>query len=97
MANKEQPVERERSWLTRPGELYFPGDALPQPDVVEKNSDSVWALWTDVVEGENAGQGRGETDSPPEKDFTETVPIDLDAMAPTQLIDLPDLPKDDKK
>ncbi len=101
MANKEQSAERERSGLTRPGELYFPGDALPQPDVVEKNSDSVCALWSDVVEGESAGEDKdksqGETNNPPDKDFVETVPIDLDAMALTQSMDLPELPKDDKK
>lgn len=91
MANKAKPAERGPSGLTRPGELYVHGDALPQPEVVEKNSDSVWALWSDVVEGGSAAT------RPPEKDFSETVPMDLDAMAPTQLMDLPDFPKDDKK
>lgn len=24
---------------------------MPVPDVIEKNSDSVWALWSDAVKG----------------------------------------------
>ena len=28
---------------------YVPGDAIPVPDVIEKNSESVWALWSDAV------------------------------------------------
>ncbi len=36
---------------TVPAQLdtYLPGDKLPEPDVVEKDSDSVWALWSDAV------------------------------------------------
>lgn len=30
---------------------YMPGDLLPVPEVIEKNSDSVWALWSDAVKG----------------------------------------------
>lgn len=38
---------------TVPGqpEPYVPGDAIPVPDVIEKDSESVWALWSDAVEG----------------------------------------------
>jgi hypothetical protein len=38
---------------TVPGQLepYMPGDAIPVADVIEKNSESVWALWSDAVEG----------------------------------------------
>jgi hypothetical protein len=32
-------------------DTYIPGDALPVPEVIEKNSDSVWALWSEAVEG----------------------------------------------
>ena len=28
---------------------YVPGDAIPVPDVIEKDSESVWALWSDAV------------------------------------------------
>ena len=76
-------MQRPASGLTRPGELYLPGDALPLPEVVEKNTDSVWALWSDVVEGEKKKPVA-------DKDFKETVPLDLDAMEPTQLMDLPE-------
>jgi|GEM_PF-1120980 len=95
MANKAKPAERVLSGLTGLGELYVPGDALPQPDVVEKNSDSVWALWSDVVEGEVVVEG--ESESPPDQDFSETAPMDFESMDPTQLMDLPELPKDNKK
>lgn len=32
-------------------DVYHPGDAIPVPDVIEKDSDSVWAMWSDAVEG----------------------------------------------
>ena len=32
-------------------DTYVPGDAIPVPEAIEKNSDSVWALWSDAVEG----------------------------------------------
>ena len=32
-----------------PPDSYVPGDMLPVPDVVEKDSDSVWALWTEAT------------------------------------------------
>ena len=34
-----------------PIDAYVPGDALPVPDVIEKDSESVWALWSDAVNG----------------------------------------------
>ena len=30
-------------------DTFLPGDALPLPEVEEKNTDSVWAAWTDAV------------------------------------------------
>ena len=36
--------------LTPVPDNYIPGDALPLPEVIEKDSDSVWALWSDAVE-----------------------------------------------
>jgi hypothetical protein len=79
---------RVESGLTRPGDLYLPGDELPVPDVVESNTDSVWALWSDVVDNDKK--------PPPsnERDFLETVPLYVDAMEPTQLMDLPELDDD---
>lgn len=32
-------------------DVYHPGDAIPVPEVIEKDSDSVWALWSDAIEG----------------------------------------------
>ena len=92
-ANRNKPAGSARgaaagrtaSGLTRPGELYLPGDVLPLPEVEEKNTDSVWALWSDMVDGD------AEREPAADKDFKETVPLDLDAMEPTQLMGLPEL------
>ncbi len=91
MANKPKSTGRNASGLTQPGDLYLPGDALPLPDVVEKDSDSVWALWSNTVDEESPA------DAVPDRDFKETVPMDFDSMAPTQFMDLPDLPKEPGK
>ena len=91
MADKPKPTGRNASGLTQPGELYFPGDVLPQPEVVEKNTDSVWALWSDTVEDES------QADLESDPDFKETVPMDFDDTMPTQLTDLPDLPERPKQ
>ncbi len=32
-------------------DVYIAGDAIPVPDVIEKDSDSVWAMWSDAIEG----------------------------------------------
>jgi hypothetical protein len=85
------PEPRAASGPTIRGEPYLPGDALPEPEVVEKNTDSVWALWSDMVEG------TPEPTPSSDKDFKETVPMDFDIMEQTQLMDLPDLEDDDKR
>ncbi len=86
IANKPKFTGRNASGLTQPGDLYLPGDALPLPDVVEKDTDSVWALWSDTVEQES------QTVVKPDEDFKETLPLDFDEMVPTQSMDLPELP-----
>jgi len=88
MAIKPKDQGRTSSGLTQPDELYLPGDALPVPEVVEKDSDSVWALWSDTMEGDTPAG------SAPADDFKDTVPMDSDSLAPTQLMDLPRLPND---
>ena len=30
---------------------YVQGDAIPVSEVIEKDSDSVWALWSDAIQG----------------------------------------------
>ena len=94
MATNPKADTRQGSGLTKPGDLYVQGDALPLPDVTEKNTDSVWALWSDLVD-ENAEKQKTEAENgDQQKDFLETVPVDFDAVAATQLMDLPDLQKD---
>ena len=36
-------------------EPYVPGDVLPVPEVIEKDSDSVWQLWSNAVDGPASG------------------------------------------
>lgn len=91
MANKPKPVNKVSAGLTRTGDLYVQGDKLPVPDMEEKNTDSVWALWSDLVD-ENPRPELAEDDKKPsdDRDFLETVPLDLNAMAETQLMGLPE-------
>lgn len=42
-------------------ERYMPGDPIPVPDAVEANTESTWALFSDVPR-------------PPEPDFLDTIP-----------------------
>jgi hypothetical protein len=94
MADKPKPVAKDAPGLSRPMDLYVLGDRLPEPDMEEKNSDSVWALWEDLVEAKPKPAAPEEAESGRERDFLETVPLDLNAHAETQLMDLPDLSKD---
>lgn len=43
---------------------YIPGDPIPVPDAIEANTESSWALFSDVPR-------------PPEPDFLDTVPASL--------------------
>jgi len=94
MADKPKSVNKGTSGLTRPGDVYVQGDQLPVPEVEEKNTDSVWALWSDLVdENPKAEPASDENTSSGERDFLETVPLDLHAMDETQLMGLPEVPK----
>ncbi|MEO8544855.1 MAG: hypothetical protein ABJA49_04920 [Betaproteobacteria bacterium] len=93
MADKPKPVARVPSGMTRPDELYVQGDRLPVPDVEEKNTDSVWALWSDLVEDKPEAPAPESDKDGRDRDFLETVPLDINRHAETQLMDLPDLPK----
>ncbi len=94
MAEIPKSVNNVPPGLTRPGDLYIQGDKLPVPEVEEKDSDSVWALWSDLVdENPKLEPAVDQNDSSRDRDFLETVPMDLNAMAETQLMDLPELPK----
>ena len=94
MADRPKSVNKVASGLTQLGDLYVQGDQLPVPDVEEKNTDSVWALWSDLVdENPKAGQAGDENEAGREQDFLETIPLDLNAMPETQWMDLPELPQ----
>ena len=58
-------VKRPRATESRPRQDDFPvGDAIPVPDVIEKDSDTAWALWSDAVAAQ-------------ENQFQSTVPASL--------------------
>ena len=94
MTDKPRSVNKVASGLTQLGDLYVQGDQLPVPDVEEKNTDSVWALWSDLVD-ENPKPKPADHEVKPsrDRDFVETVPMDLNAMPETQLMGLPELPQ----
>lgn len=81
-----KPVAAAVFAATRPAGLepYVNGDALPVPEVIEKDSDSVWALWSDAV-NDKAGNQKEKAAKDADKDAE---------MAPTQLMGLSELPKD---
>ena len=77
-------------------DFYVHGDALPVPDTEEKNSDSIWALFTDAPEDipEPVQQGdllpnilQTESDAEQKEDFFQAT------MPATLAMDLPDLLK----
>lgn len=52
------PRPKPPMWPVRPAapvptSPYLPTAEVPLPEVIEKNSDSVWALWNDAI-GDNA-------------------------------------------
>lgn len=90
MAIKPQPPTRTTGPAfpaTAPAPLekpYVLGDALPVPEVIEKNSDSVWQLWSDASEDPARPAFR---DTAPETGETPT-----DADSATQIMGLDELP-----
>lgn len=48
-----------------PDSAWVPGDSIPAPDVVQKETDSVWALWNEVTEQHEAGFTRTKAAPPP--------------------------------
>ena len=58
------PTSTPKSPQERTQERYLPGDPIPVPDAMESNTESNWALFSDVQ-------------SEPEPDFLDTVPASL--------------------
>lgn len=50
----------------RPQDRYMPGDPIPVPDAVEANTESTWALFSDVPRQPD-----------PEPEFLDTVPASM--------------------
>lgn len=84
-----KPVAAAVFAATRPAGLepYVHGDVLPVPEVIEKDSDSVWELWSDAVKDKAGNQKEKEK----EKEKADTK---LEALPPTLLMGLDELPKD---
>lgn len=76
------PVRRTEAHTISP---YVAGDPIPEPEAIEKDTDTSWALWTDL----SAGQDRGFADTAPptdtmrfsadERSYAATVPAALEA------------------
>ena len=63
-------------------ETYIFGDPIPVAEATEKNSDTTWALWADLVATEKVG-------------FADTVPMTAPGAVPTALPPPPEMrPKD---
>ena len=45
------PPNKKDSGLDALGNPYLPGEPLPKPDVVEKNSDTAWAMFEAIRDG----------------------------------------------
>ncbi len=58
------PTSPQTSKPERSAERYMPGDPIPVPDAVEANTESTWALFSDVPRQ-------------PEPDFLDTVPASM--------------------
>lgn len=86
VSKPKAPVQpaRHASSTASPVDPYLPGDALPVPEVIEKNTDSVWALWSDAMEGRSDKDPGME---PRDGKDQETQPATL-------LMGLPEMPKD---
>lgn len=99
-----KPVARPAPAASPPVDHYSPLDRLPVPEVIEKNSDSVWALWSDVVNESSQPVALtqpadletmpGDLETRPAD--LETQPADLEEPPSTLLMDLPELPRDEK-
>ena len=92
-----KPVAKAVFAATRPAGLepYLPGDALPVPDVIEKDSDSVWALWSDAVDDEPGKAKHGKEKvgkATPDKDMPDKQTSEKETQPATLLMRLPDLP-----
>jgi hypothetical protein len=47
-------------------------DPLPQPDVVESDTETAWGRWEDLVASDGTP---AEADEPPHPNFEDTVPM----------------------
>ncbi len=65
-SKKTQPTNTKPS-----DDPYMLGDPIPTPEVIETNTDSVWAMWQDS------------TQEPKTPSFDETVPMALEDMPPS--------------
>lgn len=78
------PVAPVRSTENHTLSPYQAGDPIPEPEAIEKDTDTSWALWKDL----SAGQDRGFADTAPptdvmrysaeERSYAATVPAALE-------------------
>lgn len=85
------PTPEQKLAIVPQRDAFLPGDALPLPEVEEKNTDSIWAAWTDAVNEKDEPE-------PPQEllpNFLQTTALPQQAVAPTQPVGLEDEPAGD--
>jgi hypothetical protein len=84
-------------------DAFLPTDTMGLPEVEEKNSDSIWALWTDAVNEKEEPEQPAELlpnflqttklEARPSADWSEDVQEPADGFPATQIMDLPEMLK----
>ena len=46
----------------KPEDRYFPGDPIPVPEAIERDTDSAWAMWEDSVQPPSPDTNFADTD-----------------------------------
>jgi hypothetical protein len=77
------PPAPKKSALDLP---YMDGDSIPAPDVVERASESVWALWSDVEKEHEVGFAETQPAARPTEDpqYATTQPMGLPSVMDTR-------------
>ena len=93
MVSRPKPFVRPlRPAAPVPTDPYLPAAEVPLPEVIEKDSDSVWALWNDAME-DNAGKDANTQPATLLMGLPDLTK-DTDTQPATLLMGLPELLKD---
>ena len=63
MEAPKKPAPANSPGTKKPGEeRYFPGDPIPVPEAIERDSDSAWAMWEDSMQLPSSDSKFADTD-----------------------------------